>query len=132
MSKSGIDFSKLIGGADQEKPTDRAKAKLWLNLGYESNVIEEDTGKKRFVALPLGIPVDTQEKLPVNSRNADFANFQSARNALLDQIIAVGNALKPGESRLVNLTVQLRRVGEEITDNSAPADENPFVVKLDL
>src|SRR5690606_19606928 len=121
-----VDFQKTFGagsGNVQSGKDDRPKAQLWLNIGYDSGVPDDD-GKTRFVSLPTGIPLDTQEKLPVNSRTRDFAAFQSARNDLLDQILSVGKTLAPGEERTLNLVIQLRRVNADL--EAIPADENQF------
>ena len=89
--------------------------------------------EQRFVSLPVGIPLDTMEPLPTNSRNADFAAFQAARNNLHDQFMAVAAKLQPGEEKIIGLgdsglALQIRRVNEE----AAPiaAGNNPFVAAL--
>jgi hypothetical protein len=128
-----IDFDKTFGArAAGNKPAqqaDRPKSQYWLNLGYTSDVEDED-GSMRFVSLPIGIPLDNQERLPTNSRNQEFAAFQSARNDLLDQIQEVAKSLEPGEYRTLNLEIQLRRVNDDAPEISA--DANPFTKKLDL
>lgn len=125
-----IDFTpKAFGSkaADSTPAAARPKAEFWVNLGYESDV-QDDEGNNMFISLPQGIPLDTQESLKTNSSNNKYAAFQSARNDLLDQLIAHAQQLKPGESCNVNLTVQVRRVKEE----AAPIDPaaNPFTKKL--
>lgn len=118
-----IDFKKTFGASDNNSApantrSDQPKAQLWLNIGYDSGV-KDDSGATRFVSLPVGIPVDTTEKLATTSRNSDYRAFQTARNDLLDQIMEVGNALQPGESQVLNLQIQLRRVEGE----QAPVDQ---------
>lgn len=108
----------------------RPKSQLWLNIGYSSDVIDEETGVARFVSLPVGIPLDTQDKLPTNSRNKEYAAFQAARNDLMDQLMEVSKSLAPGEERILNLEIQLRRVNDEAEE--VPADQNVFVKKLAL
>lgn len=130
MATSGIDFTKTFSAASAPKAAaDKPKAQFWINLGYESDVIDED-GTPRFISLPQGIPLDTQDHLPTNSRNNEFAAFQSSRNDLLDQITAHAAKLAAGESCILNLQIQLRRVNEE----AAPIDNgaNPFIKKLSL
>lgn len=111
-------------------------AEFWLNFGYVSAHQDED-GTYRFVSLPLGIPVDTQDMLPTNSRNQGFAQFQAARNDLLEQLLAVSKTLKPGEEKVIcqdpesGLAVQLRRVNTS-TENNVPAGDNPFAKILNL
>ena len=130
-----IDFQKTFGAGSGNVPgknsntEDRPKAQLWLNIGYDSGV-EDEEGKSRFVSLPTGIPLDTQESLPTNSRNRDFAAFQSARNDLLQQILEVGKTLEPGEERFLNLTIQLRRVNGDQPD--IDAKDNQYVRPLEL
>lgn len=126
-----IDFSpKKFGSAPQANATteDRPKAEYWINLGYESDHVIEETGKPLFISLPQGIPLDTQEHLPTNMSNAQFAAMRSAQNDLLDQLIQHAGNLQPGEETFINVQVQLRRV-------KAPAapinpENNPLVKKI--
>lgn len=107
--------------AKEAKP----KAQLWLNIGYVAN---EGTEDAKFISLPTGIPLDTQEALPTNSSNADFRAMRSAQNDLLEQLIEYAKDLEPGEEGIINLQVQLRRVKAEAAD--IPADENKYARKL--
>ncbi len=129
-----IDFQNTFGARSQNLGSgvnnqDRPKAQFWLNVGYDSGV-EDAEGKSRFISLPTGIPLDTQEMLPTNSRNQDYRQFNSARNDLLKQIMEVAKTLQPGEERELNLTLQLRRVNGE--QEEIPADENQYSRTLDL
>lgn len=107
---------------------DRPKAEFWINLGYESDHINEETGKPLFITLPQGIPLDTQEHLPTNMSNAQFAAMRSAQNDLLDQLTSHAQHLQPGEDCFVNVTVQIRRVKAP----TAPInpENNPLIKKL--
>jgi hypothetical protein len=133
-----VDFSKTFGaqsqGTSNDKSTgsrsDQPKAKLWLNIGYMAEGAGEN-GEDRFVSLPVGIPVDTQEKVATNSRNQNYADFMAARNDLLDQIMGVAETLAPGEDRILNLQIQLRRVAEE-RQNIGVVEGNAFAKKLEL
>lgn len=128
-----IDFTKTFGKpAATTKPAataTRPKSQYWLNIGYDSGVIGED-GKSKFVSLPAGIPLDGQEPLPTNSRNAEFSAFQAARNNLMEQIQAAAEALAPGEEKMLNLQIQLRRINEDAAE--LPAEQNAFVRNLSL
>lgn len=124
-----INFATIANG---NKP-ERAQAQLWINIGYV--VVEQVDGKpvEKFVSLPLGIPVDTQEHLSTNSKNESFAKFQSARNMLLDQIMEVGKTLPAGESKILTvgpngLSIQLRRVSGEAPE--VPVEGNQFAKKM--
>ena len=132
MATTGtIDFNRSFGAkpaASASKGngnTDRPKSRFWLNVGYSSGVKGED-GMERFVSLPSGIPLDGhQERLSTNTRNTDYAAFQAARNELLDEILVVAEKLEPGEEKLLNLQIQLRRVNDEA--EVIPAAQNQFL-----
>lgn len=109
---------------------DRPKAQFWINVGYSVNVNVtgpdgKDVVEQRFVSMPIGIPVDTQEELKTNTRNVEWNMLQQARNELVHELIDAGGELQPGEERIVNLQVQLRRVKDEA---AAPdITVNPFL-----
>ena len=102
----------------------KPKATIWLNAGYTTTVVVDGVQEERFVNLPMGMPVDTMELLPTNSRNAEFAQFRMAQNDLLNQIMELGKSLAPGEAKTINLERQLRRVNEDVAP--VPNGENPF------
>ena len=130
MATSGIDFTKTFSAASAPKAaSDKPKAQFWLNIGYESEVIDED-GTPRFVSLPSGIALDTQDYVEAKSRNADFQNFQNSRNDLLDQIMAHAAKLAAGEACILNLQIQLRRVNDDVV--ATPSGSNPFIKQLSL
>ena len=107
------------GNNRRTQAQDRPSAKLWLNVGYDAN--------GRFVNLPVGIPVDTMELLPIRGQNEEWAQFQSARNQLLKAIQEAGDNLEPGAEVEVNLTVKLRKVNEEI---EVKTEDNEFATDL--
>ena len=110
----------VAGGNNRRtQAQDRPAAKLWLNVGYDAN--------GRFVNLPVGIPVDTMETLPIRGQNEEWAQFQSARNDLLKAIQEAGDNLEPGAEVEVKLVVKLRKVNEEI---EVSKEDNPFAVNL--
>ena len=90
-----IEFNKTFGAAQTAqgytgivgtRVQDQPKARFWLNIGYSVPGTKEGDDD-RFVSLPLGVPVDTQEHVSIQSRNVEYSQFQQARNDLLDQII---------------------------------------------
>lgn len=126
-----IDFKAPAFGQPKAATKDeRPKAEYWINLGYNSDFTPEGDDKPLFISLPQGIPLDTQEHLPTNSSNQQFAAMRAAQNGLLDQLIEYASKLQPGESTEINLTVQLRRVKEA----QAPIDpaQNPLHKKLNF
>lgn len=144
MAISSSTFARTFGGltaptAGARPNDDRPKAEFWMNIGYTSEIAVESEGEetryeKRFVSLPTGIPLDTQEKLQTNSRNQIFAAFQGARNDLLDQVMEVAKTLAPGEEKIIGeageLQIQIRRVNGEAPQ--VAADANPFRRQLTL
>ena len=130
-----LNFEHTFGKpqATNSSKDDRPKAQFWLNIGYPVTVKTEAGEEQRFVSLPTGIPLDTMEALATNSRNAEFAAFQAARNNLHDQFMAVASQLQPGEEKIIGLgdsglALQIRRVNEEAAP--IPAGNNPFVAAL--
>ena len=133
-ASGGIDFSKTFGagtgnntGGNQKE---QVKAQVWLNIGYVAEGAGND-GEDRFVSLPVGIPLDTQEPLPTNARNVDYAKFNAARNDLLAQALAAGEKLAPGEEQFLNLRIQIRRVEDKRADVGMTED-NQFAMPKDM
>lgn len=126
-----LDFAptKFGQSAAATKPAqdDRPQAELWINVGYTSD-IKDDQGQPYFISLAQGIPLDTLEELPTNSRNDKFAAFNAGRNDLQQQLMDFAENLAPGEARVIQLEVQLRRKNAP----AAPIDpaNNPMVRKL--
>lgn len=119
----GKNNSNAAAAAGQDKP----KSQFWLNIGFVAEG-EAEGEKDTFVSLPVGIPLDTQEKLKTNSSNAEFAQLQAARNDLMDQLMEYAKNLKPGEDVVIGLQVQLRRVKEE--QKVSVGNDNKFARKL--
>lgn len=133
---SALNFAKTFGNptpstaATGKAQDDRPKAQFWLNIGYLANHNVEGEDKPRFISLPTGIPLDTMETLPTNSRNATYAQQQAARNNLMEQLLKAAGELQAGESKIVNLQIELRRVNED----AGPVDTtaSPFAMELVL
>ena len=132
-----LDFEKTFGassastaGASKE---DLPKANVWMNIGVTVEVKHADgTTEDRFISLPVGIAIDTQEELPINSRSEDYNLFQAARNKLLKTVQAKAAGLDAGEGVILdNLEIQLRRVADAVV---APAEDaaNPYAIELNL
>lgn len=124
MAIQKFTFGQYNAAASTAK-ADKPKAQFWLNIGYVAN---EGSDDEKFISLPTGIPLDTQEPLPTNSSNADFRAMRCAQNDLLEQLIQYAQNLEPGEEGIINLQVQLRRVKAQ--EESIPADENKYARKL--
>lgn len=121
-------FAKTFGNksnAASATAESKPKAQYWLNIGYVAN---EGTEDEKFISLPTGIPLDTQEHLPTNSSNADFRALRCAQNDLLDQLMDFAKDLEPGAEGIIQLQVQLRRVKAPEAD--IPAEENKYARTL--
>jgi hypothetical protein len=103
---------------------DKPAAKIWLNFGYKTT--DPETGEELFIGLPMGIPVDTQEK-----RSAGSSKLMQAKNAFLDKIIADSANMAPGEERYLQVQggywVQLRHVAER---EAATSGNNAYIAAL--
>lgn len=115
--------------------TNRPKAQVWINVGYEVNSTDKDGNAiVEFISLPTGIPLDTMEKVPANQRDPYFQKKQQASNSLLDRVKAMGLSLEPGEEKIIgergSLQIQVRRIKAEaeIVDES----QNGLIVDLVL
>jgi hypothetical protein len=126
-------FAPKTTTTNAQRPT----ATLWLNIGYEIAVPVSDgtttTTENRFINLPMGIALDTMEEVKTTSSNETFAALQIAKNDLLKQLLQAGADLQPGQERIVNLQVQLRKVNDPAA-NAGLSDPNvnPFLRKLTL
>lgn len=131
-----LNFTKVFGApkaapaASGTASDDRPKAQFWLNIGYQADGVIEGEDAPRFISLPVGIPLDTMETLPTNSRNQVYALQQAARNDLVAQLMEAASSLNSGESKIVNLQIELRRVNEDA--GPVDASHSPFARKLDL
>lgn len=115
--KVGQDRARSSSNAGaKEKPA----AQVWLNVGY---LADKGTDAQRFVSLPMGIPLDTMDKLSTRSSNQEFSQFQSDRNDVLDQVLEFAKLLGPGEDYVfetdTGFAIQIRRVNAEQTMSPA-------------
>lgn len=119
-----LKFGSKAPAAKTAVVEEKVKSQLWVNVGYSIEV----NGEQVFVSIPMGIPVDSVKELPTNTRNAEFNLLNQARNQLLADITAASEDLEGGESHVLELEVQLRRVDKEVDPLPAGSD-NPFLRK---
>lgn len=102
MDLTNLDLSGL-GLTQTSATTERPKAKYWLNVGFAGR---NQDGTDFTVTLPYGIALDTMERKGA-SRNS---------LALLDKLIAVGQAIPAGETKVISnqngLVMSITHVGE--------------------
>lgn len=124
---NGLNLSSFSGfnrnnNSNSGQQADQEKAEFWLNIGYETSVTNEDTGKEEtiFVSLARGIPLDSIKPFDVSKTRSDnMAALRDAQNGLHESFMAEARALEPGEAKLlivdadIGLAVQVKRVKAE-------------------
>ena len=120
------------GGGNSNNSSDRPKAMLWANIGRTVEVLNEDGDvEEHFIGVPVGIPLDTMKPISRQETTVLGAKKKVARNNLLEQLIAAGAELDPGEGAITTLEVQLYRVKEDASGAAeANSDDNPFLVTV--
>lgn len=109
------------------KAEDRPQATIWLNVGVTIPMAnEQGVTEDVFVALPVGIPVDTTEHIAMRGSSKNWAQMVQAKNWLLDQLKKAGADLEPGQGEIIQgLEIQLKRVGGAAAE--PVAGENPLL-----
>lgn len=115
-------MATLKFGAKSAIVEEKVKSQLWINVGYSVEV----EGEQVFVSIPMGIPLDSIKELPTNTRNSEYNLLNQARNQLLADITAASEDLEGGESHVLELEVQLRRIDKE-ADPLPAGSVNPFL-----
>ena len=94
--------------------TEKAKSQYWLNIGLNNEA--EET----FIGLNYGIPLESVEELPLKGKNEKWLQLVEAKNALRKALLDLAGELEPGETKIINLQAEIRRVGDEavtVADN---------------
>lgn len=117
---------RALPNGNEERP----QATLWLNVGLNIPVQQEDgTMVDTFISLPVGIPLDTTEPMVMRGSNRDWLNIVQVKNALLEFAQKTAAACEPGTGIIAeNLQVQFFRKGNA-AKASDPA-ENPLMVDM--
>lgn len=125
-------FGSIFGANGGEAPstgtkTDRPASQYWLNIGRKAGEGEAE----RFVSLPMGVAVDGMKAKPIRGSNAEYNEFTATGNAMLERVQSICAELAPGESRILNLQVEVRRINADVeapavTEASTYADALDF------
>lgn len=95
---------------------------LWINVGVITQ--PEGSEEQKFNRLPRGIAVSdlVPHRIYANSheRNPDWHEEAVIVNALIDKIREHASTLEEGESKVVDLSVQLYRRQEQVEAVAAP------------
>lgn len=118
------------GKAEAPAAEERAKSQLWANIGLTAKGAGQE-GEDVFISLPYGVPVDTMTPSTVPTKPGYGRNMFNAKNALLTELQAMGADLKPGESIVVQLEVQLQRINDVAAAEATDA-ENPLLQAIKL
>lgn len=118
MSLNLADFARLGSNNNSNTTADKQEdAEFWLNIGYETTVINDGEEEKIFVSLARGIPLDQIKAFDVSkSRTANMAQLRDAQNQLHAAFMEQAKQLEPGGSAIIindetiGLQVQLKRV----------------------
>ncbi len=134
VQESNNNFGSIFGGATATSApastggkADREPSQYWLNIGRQTGEGED----ARFVRLPLGVAVDGMKPTAIKGQNADYNEFTQAGNNMLARVQEICGELAPGESRIVNLQVEVRRINGEV---EAPvlADDSKYASATDF
>lgn len=114
-------------GTEKKGKQERETNQVWANIGV---VRKDGEGKDVFVGLPLGVPCDglKAKKVPGSDTDKqDYRNLVIAQNAFLEAFQKHMAGLKPGQEKVLNLQVQIRRIkeGEKVTE--ADKANNPLL-----
>lgn len=121
-------------GGRRRQAEDRPTAQVWLNFGY-TVVGGGAEGEDVFVALPVGIALDTMQPADERVNSVDFAARRQASNALLARLQEASKKLQPGEARIIavdensGLSVELRRVADKAV---ADPSKNALIQEINL
>ena len=129
--KNNVTNLKKASSADEDE-----FAGIWINVGVvtEEKNAEGETVEK-FNRLPRGIAVSdlVDHRLYANSheRNPEWAEEATLVNQVMNVLREQGLTLEEGESKAVNLSVQLYRRQEQVAAAPIPtADEDDLKAKL--
>lgn len=127
-------LAALLGGAaaaaaPAEAAPERAKSKVWLNVGVTIPGQVDEQGNPLFVSLPIGIAIDTMKPMNARGNNKKWNELVGAKNWLLDQVQKAGVSLEPGTHLdLSNLTCRLQHTTEQTEGTSG--DDNGLITAL--
>lgn len=131
-ARFGASFEEVEAAAPARKKED---AQFWLNIGYQTQATNPQTGEVEtvFVALPYGVALDPMKDFDLTQvTNANMARLRRAQNHLLAQVKDAAATLEPGEEMLLSvdentgMAVQLRRVKSAA---AVPADDDNALIK---
>lgn len=111
--------TKRAAAADEDQ-----YAGIWINVGVVTEETVDGEVVEKFNRLPRGIAVSdlVDHRLYANSaeRNPDWAEEATLVNQIMDIVREQGLTLAEGESKPINLSVQLYRRQEQVAAAPIP------------
>lgn len=137
LDLNALGLSNNLFGDKGNKPATEGKpeftpAKYWMNIGYNVQVPNEETGEVESILLSpngLGIALDNIKIDEKKYKSPRMAGMTAGKNQLVEYLQEVMTKLEPGQSVQIPLTVEVRRVDDSKAEAIDPAD-NPFAFKL--
>lgn len=119
VPKRSLPGSKTGGSLTRKE--ERPVSEFWLNIGIRR---PGPDGQPVFLSLPVGVPLTGQKaksipNLPANykeltseeqQKKVDFRNRRIAELNLFEQVEKLCGTLAPGETKILKLEVELRRI----------------------
>jgi len=106
-------------------------AGLWINVGVDTAASEDEGEETHFNRLPRGIAVsDLKDHKIYASTNPEWAEEAKLVNSIMDMIREEGLKLEEGESRPINLSVQLYRRQEQVEQVASSVDDKDLKNQL--
>ena len=113
--------------------TERPKSKVWLNVGYNVPVKNDETGEVEnvFINLPFGLGLDTMSPAEYSGSSDRMHMITAAKNQLLEMLQKLADEnIAAGEAEIVEgLEIQIRRKAEASATVSN-SGTNPFLAAM--
>jgi hypothetical protein len=121
MSTNGLNLASFAGlgrnASNNNTDNKQEEAEFWLNIGYQTTVVNDGNEEEIFVSLARGIPLDQIKPFDVSkARTTNMAALRDAQNQLHASFMSVATQLEPGASAIIitdetiGLAVQIKRV----------------------
>lgn len=112
-----------LGNNDTPAASDEyVKAQVWLNVGVTLPVVNaEGKTEEVFTSIPSGVPLDTMEAMTARGNNVVNNQKVEAGNHVMHMLQELAENLAPGETQIVDLQVEMRRVNTQGTAGTAAA-----------
>lgn len=130
---SGGKKDNVFGKKEKDNKTPN---EVWINVGrYVANPNHDpqdpNSSKEVFLGYTLGIPADSAEAPTIpgeDSKNQEYRAIAQGRYSLYKLIEKEMQGMKPGETKKLNLHVEMRRIKPKVDPEKLDTSGNPFVL----